>query len=81
MDEAESNCFGEEPLIRMQRLMMRAATANGNDRRRLNALIADVEAERRELLRRRDHLQEEMRRSKARAAAIGAYLRSSAGRP
>ncbi|MBR1130995.1 hypothetical protein [Bradyrhizobium iriomotense] len=71
------SAVGEALLRRMQRLLARAATLKGSDRKQLLALLDDVETTRRGLLRECAEIEGEMRQATVRATAIGAYLRSS----
>nr|QDF39927.1 hypothetical protein FJN17_21500 [Bradyrhizobium symbiodeficiens] len=81
MRSGESRVVGEALLRRLQRLVSRAATAKGGDRRQLLALIDDVETARRGLLRECAEVEGEMRQVSVRKTAIGAYLRNAqAGR-
>ncbi|MBR0707417.1 MULTISPECIES: hypothetical protein [Bradyrhizobium] len=73
----KANAAGEALLRRMQRLLARAATVRGRDRKQLLALLDDVETTRRGLLRECAEIEGEMRQATVRATAIGAYLRSS----
>ncbi|WGD54298.1 hypothetical protein QA641_10570 [Bradyrhizobium sp. CB1650] len=70
---------GEALLRRLRRLVARAATVEGSDRKQLLALIDDIETTRRGLLRECTEIEGEMRQATVRATAIGAYLRNSQG--
>jgi len=73
----ESRDAGEALLRRLQRLVARATTVRGRDRRQLLALIDDVETARRGLLRECAEIESEMRQATVRKSAIGAYLRNA----
>ncbi|WFU27102.1 hypothetical protein QA649_13110 [Bradyrhizobium sp. CB1717] len=77
MPGEKAGAAGEALLRRMQRLLARAATLKGRDRRQLLALLDDVETTRRGLLRECAEIEGEMRQATVRATAIGAYLRNS----
>ncbi|EJN14884.1 hypothetical protein PMI42_01543 [Bradyrhizobium sp. YR681] len=77
MGGEKAGAAGEVLLRRLKRLVARAATAEGSDRRQLLALLDDVETTRRGLLRECAEIEGEMRQATVRATAIGAYLRSS----
>ncbi|UPK37439.1 hypothetical protein IVB18_09125 [Bradyrhizobium sp. 186] len=77
----EGKAAGEALLRRLRRLVARAATVEGGDRRQLLALIDDVETTRRGLLKECAEVEGQMRQATVRTTAIGAYLRNSqAGR-
>lgn len=81
MSGEKANAAGEALLRRLKRLVARAATAKGGDRKQLLALLDDVETTRRGLLRECAEIEGEMRQATVRTTAIGAYLRNSqAGR-
>ncbi|QOG17070.1 MULTISPECIES: hypothetical protein [Bradyrhizobium] len=73
----EAKAAGEALLRRLRRLLVRAASAKGSDRKQLLALIDDIETTRRGLLERRAEVEGEMRQATVRTTAIGAYLRNS----
>ncbi|KYK46263.1 hypothetical protein [Bradyrhizobium diversitatis] len=75
----QANAVGEALLRRLKRLMARAATVKGGDRKQLLVLLDDVETIRRGLVREAAEIDGEMRQTAARTAAIGAYLRNSQG--
>ena len=77
MSAEKASGAGEVLLRRMQRLLARAATVGGGDRKQLLALLDDVETTRRGLLRECAEIEGEMRQATVRASAIGAYLRNS----
>ncbi|MGX1320266.1 hypothetical protein AB7M17_003719 [Bradyrhizobium sp. USDA 377] len=77
MSGEKTGAAGEALLRRMQRLLARAATIRGRDRKQLLALLDDVETTRRGLLRECAEIEGEMRQATVRATAIGAYLRNS----
>ncbi|MBR0954651.1 hypothetical protein [Bradyrhizobium canariense] len=77
MRSEESRVVGEALLRRLQRLVTRAATVRGGDRRQLLALIDDVETARRGLLRECAEVEGEMRQATVRTTAIAAYLRNA----
>ncbi|MHC2625690.1 hypothetical protein ACVIW2_007722 [Bradyrhizobium huanghuaihaiense] len=77
MPGEKADAAGEALLRRMQRLLARAATLKGRDRKQLLALLDDVETTRRGLLRECAEIEGEMRQATVRATAIGAYLRNS----
>lgn len=77
MSGETASAVGEALLRRMQRLLARAATVGGSDRKQLLALLDDVETTRRGLLRECAAIEGEMRQATVRASAIGAYLRNS----
>ena len=77
MSGEKASAVGEALLRRMQRLLARAATVGGSDRKQLLALLDDVETTRRGLLRECAAIEGEMRQATVRASAIGAYLRNS----
>ena len=81
MPGEKASAAGEALLRRLKRLVARAATAKGGDRKQLLALLDDVETTRRGLLRECAEIEGEMRQATVRTTAIGAYLRNSqAGR-
>lgn len=73
----QASAAGEALLRRLKRLVARAATAKGTDRKQLLALLDDVETARRGLLSECAEIEGEMKQATARTTAIGAYLRSS----
>ena len=76
-----ANAVGEGLLRRLRRLVARAATVKGSDRKQLLALLDDFETTRRGLLKECVAVEGEMRQATVRTIAIGAYLRiSQAGR-
>lgn len=77
MPGEKANAVGEALLLRLRRLLARAATVKGSDRRQLLALLDDLETTRRGLLREAAEIESEMRQATVRTTAIGAYLRSS----
>ncbi|PDT89811.1 hypothetical protein CO669_13565 [Bradyrhizobium sp. Y36] len=77
MRSEESRDAGEALLRRLQRLVARAATVRGGDRRHLLALIDEIETARRGLLRECAEIESEMRQATVRKSAIGAYLRNA----
>ena len=77
MPGEKASATGEALLRRMRRLMARAASVKGGDRKQLLALIDDVETARRGLLRECAEIEGEMRQATVRTTAIGAYLRNS----
>lgn len=77
MPGEKASVAGEALLRRLRRLVARAATAKGGDRRQLLALIDDVETARRGLLRECAEVESEMRQASVRKTAIGAYLRNA----
>ncbi|WP_407188274.1 hypothetical protein [Bradyrhizobium centrosematis] len=77
MPGEKASAAGEALLRRMQRLLARAATLKGRDRKQLLALLDDVETTRCGLLRECAEIEGEMRQATVRASAIGAYLRNS----
>ncbi|TWA98697.1 hypothetical protein [Bradyrhizobium stylosanthis] len=77
MPGEKASAAGEALLLRMQRLLARAATVRGSDRKQLLALLDDVETTRGGLLRECAAIEGEMRQATVRASAIGAYLRNS----
>jgi hypothetical protein len=77
MRSEEANAAGEVLLRRLRRLVARAATVKGNDRKQLLALLDDVETTRRGLLEKRAEVEGEMRQATVRTTAIGAYLRNA----
>jgi hypothetical protein len=77
MPGEKASAAGEALLRRLQRLVARAATVTGGDRKQLLALLDDVETTRRGLLRECAEIEGEMRQATVRATAIGAYLRGS----
>ncbi|MHB0768999.1 hypothetical protein [Bradyrhizobium sp. 5.13L] len=77
MRSEEARAAGEALLRRLQRLVGRAATVDGRDRKQLLALIDDVGMTRLGLLRECAEVEDEMRQATVRKTAIGAYLRSS----
>jgi hypothetical protein len=81
MGSEKTSAVGEALLRRLRRLLARAATVKGSDRKQLLALLDDVETTRRGLLREAAEIEGEMRQATVRTTAIGAYLRNSqAGR-
>lgn len=81
MHSPEASAAGEALLRRLRRLVARAATVRGSDRRQLLALLDDFETTRRGLLRECAEIEGEMRQATVRTTAIGAYLRNAqAGR-
>jgi hypothetical protein len=77
----QAKAAGEALLRRLRRLVARAATVEGTDRKQLLALLDDVETTRRGLLRECAEVEGEMRQATVRTTAIGAYLRNAqAGR-
>ena len=68
---------GETLLRRLRRLVARAATVKGSDRKQLLALLDDFETTRRGLLKECAEVEGEMRQAAVRTIAIGAYLRNS----
>ncbi|MBR0972647.1 MULTISPECIES: hypothetical protein [Bradyrhizobium] len=77
MRSEESGTVGEALLRRLQRLVARAATAKGGERRQLLALIDDLETARRGLLRECAEVEGQMRQAAVRTTAIAAYLRNA----
>ncbi|MGY8711602.1 hypothetical protein RAD16_38205 [Bradyrhizobium sp. 18BD] len=77
MPGEKASAAGEALLRRLRRLVARAATVEGTDRKQLLALLDDVETARRGLLRECAEIEGEMRQATVRATAIGAYLRNS----
>jgi hypothetical protein len=77
MPQDKANAVGETLLRQMRRLLARVGAARGGDRKQLLALLDDVEAARRGLLRECEEIEKEMRRATVRTTAIGAYLRGS----
>jgi len=77
MSGEKASAAGEALLRRMQRLLARAATVGGSDRKQLLALLDDVETTRRGLLQECAAIESEMRQATVRASVIGAYLRNS----
>lgn len=73
----KASTAGEALLRRLKRLVARASTAKGDDRKKLLALLDDVETTRRGLLRECAEIEGEMRQATVRTTAIGAYLRGS----
>ncbi|UWU78986.1 hypothetical protein N2603_11165 [Bradyrhizobium huanghuaihaiense] len=73
MPGEKAGAAGEALLRRMQRLLARAASLKGRDRKQLLALLDDVETTRRECA----EIEGVMRQATVRATAIGAYLRNS----
>ncbi|MCP3411044.1 hypothetical protein [Bradyrhizobium sp. CCGB01] len=73
----KASAAGEALLRRLKRLVARASTAKGDDRKQLLALLDDVETTRRGLLRECAEIEGEMRQATVRTTAIGAYLRGS----
>lgn len=81
MRSTEASAAGEALLRRLRRLVARAATVGGSDRKQLLALLDDFETTRRGLLRECAEIEGEMRQATVRTTAIGAYLRNAqAGR-
>ena len=77
----EAKATGEALLRRLRRLVARAATVKGSDRKQLLALLDDFETTRRGLLKECAAVEGEMRQATVRTIAISAYLRNSqAGR-
>ena len=72
-----ASAIGEALLRRLRRLVARAATVKGGDRKQLLALLDDFETTRRGLLKECAEVEGEMRRATVRTTAIGAYLRNS----
>ena len=77
MPGEKASAVGEALLRRLRRLVARAATVKGSDRKQLLALLDDVESTRRGLLQECAELEGEMRQTTVRTTAIGAYLRNS----
>ena len=77
MSGEKASAAGEALLRRMQRLLARAATVRGSDRKQILALLDDVETTRCGLLRECAEIEGKMRQATVRASAIGAYLRNS----
>ncbi|RXT51548.1 hypothetical protein [Bradyrhizobium betae] len=77
MPGEKASAAGGALLRRLQRLVARAGTAKGSNRKQLLALLDDVETTRRGLLRECAEIEGEMRQATVRATAIGAYLRGS----
>lgn len=77
MRSEEAWAAGEALLRRLQRLVGRAATVDGRDRKQLLALIDDLGTTRLGLMRECAEVEDEMRQATVRKTAIGAYLRSS----
>ncbi|MDA9510414.1 hypothetical protein XI09_38355 [Bradyrhizobium sp. CCBAU 11386] len=77
MRSEESKAVGEALLRRLRRLVARAATLKGRDRKQLLALIDDVETARLGLLRECAEVEGEMRQATVRTTAIAAYLRNA----
>lgn len=77
MPGEKASAAGEALLRRLRRLVARAATVKGSDRKRLLALLDDVETARRGLLRECAEIEGEMRQAAVRTTAIGAYLRNA----
>ena len=77
MPGEKASATGEALLRRLRRLVTRAATVNGSDRKQILALLDDVETARRGLLRECAEIEGEMRQATVRATAIGAYVRNS----
>ena len=73
----EAKAVGEALLRRLRRLVARAATVKGSDRKQLLALLDDLETTRRGLLKKCAEVEGEMRQATVRTTAIGAYLRNS----
>jgi hypothetical protein len=73
----EAKAAGEALLVRLRRLVARAATVKGGDRKQLLALLDDFETTRRGLLKECAEVEGEMRQATVRTTAIGAYLRNS----
>jgi hypothetical protein len=73
----EASAAGETLLRRLRRLVARAATVKGSDRKQLLALLDDLDTTRRGLLRECAEIEGEMRQAAVRTTAIGAYLRNS----
>ena len=73
----EAKATGEALLRRLRRLVARAATVKGSDRKQLLALLDDFETTRRGLLKECAAVEGEMRQATVRTIAIGAYLRNA----
>ncbi|MCP3387312.1 hypothetical protein NLM27_00765 [Bradyrhizobium sp. CCGB12] len=77
MPGEKASAAGEALLRRLRRLVGRAATVTGRDRKQLLALIDDFETTRRGLVKECAEIEGEMRQASVRATAIGTYLRNS----
>ncbi|MBW7971204.1 hypothetical protein [Bradyrhizobium sp. BR 10289] len=77
MPDEKASAAGEALLRRLRRLVTRAASVKGSDRKQLLALLDDIETARRGLLRECAEIESKMRQATVRATAIGAYLRGS----
>ncbi|MGL3107420.1 hypothetical protein [Bradyrhizobium sp. BR 1432] len=77
MPGEKASTTGEALLRRLRRLVGRAATVTGRDRKQLLALLDDFETTRRGLLKQCAEIEGEMRQAAVRATAIGTYLRNS----
>lgn len=77
MPGEQASAAGEALLRRLRRLVGRAATVTGRDRKQLLALLDDFETTRRGLLQECAEIEGEMRQATTRATAIGTYLRNS----
>lgn len=77
MPGGKASAVGEALLLRLRRLLARATTVKGSDRRQLLALLDDLETTRLGLLREAAEIESEMRQATVRTTAIGAYLRNS----
>jgi hypothetical protein len=77
MPGEKASAAGEALLRRLERLVARATTAKGGERKQLLALLDDVETTRCGLLRECAEIEGEMKQATVRATAIGAYLRGS----
>lgn len=77
MRSEEAKAAGEALLRRLRRLVARAATVKDGDRKQLLALLDDIEATRRGLLKECAEVEGEMRQVTVRTTAIGAYLRNA----
>lgn len=73
----KASAAGEALLRRLRRLVARAATVKDSDRKQLLALLDDLEATRRGLLKECAEVEGEMRQATVRTTAIGAYLRNA----
>ncbi|MGD5515330.1 hypothetical protein QUS72_22680 [Xanthomonas citri pv. citri] len=77
MPGEKASAAGEALLRRLRRLLVRAASVGGSDRKQLLALLDDLETTRRGLLREAAEIEGEMRQAIVRTTAIGAYLRNA----
>ena len=77
----KASAAGEALLHRLGRLVARATTVKGSDRKQLLALLDDVETARRALLKQCAEVESEMRQVTVRTTAIGAYLRNAQAGP